>query len=70
MIRPRDIEKYGDVPYVLVIQTKNEFEIKGWTMAFEGLKVARCYDDNGRPPVYLVHESKLNPPDTLPAESV
>ncbi len=65
LIRPRDIEKYGDVPYVLVIQNGCEFNIKGWIMAFDGLKIARVYDDNGRPPVYMIHESKLHGPETL-----
>jgi hypothetical protein len=69
-IRPKDIEKYGNVPYVLVIQNQNRFEIKGWIMAFDGLKVARVYDGNGRPPVYQIHESKLLPPDTLTKEQI
>lgn len=69
-IRNRDIDKYGNVPYILVIQTGNIFEIKGWIMCEEGLKVCRVYDANGRPPVFQVHESKLLHPDTLKKEDI
>lgn len=65
LVRPRDLAKYGNVPFVLVIQTGNTFEIKGWMMSEDAKKVGRYYTDNGRPPVYLVHESKLFPAQTL-----
>lgn len=67
IVRSRDIEKYGDVPFVLVIQTGRVFTIHGWMMAFEAVKKGRLWDggDGGRPEAWFVPEEKLHDIDSL-----
>jgi hypothetical protein len=72
IVRVKDITKYKDVPFILVIQTGNQFEIKGWASSFDAVNRGREWDggDKGRPPAYFLHETKLNPPNTLRAEDM
>ncbi len=67
IVRSRDIEKYGDVPFLLVIQEGKAFRILGWMMSFEALKVGRLWDggDSKRPDAWFVHESLLHHIQTL-----
>lgn len=67
IVRTRDIEKYGNVPFVLVIRKGNAFFVKGWMMSYEAVNVGRWWDggDSGRPPAYFVPEDKLYSIDTL-----
>ncbi len=67
IVRSRDIEKYHDVPFVLVIQTGTQFDVKGWCMAYEALEIGRLWDggNSQRPDAWFVHESKLHPIETL-----
>lgn len=67
IVRPRDIEKYGDVPFLLVIQNGPNFVIKGWMMALEATRVGRLWDGNDRqrPEAWFVPEEKLHPIETL-----
>lgn len=67
IVRPRDIEKYNDVPFVLVIQRGCHFTIKGWMMAFEATKEGRLWNggDRQRPDAWFVGEEKLHDITTL-----
>lgn len=68
IVRAKDVLKYGpDVPFILVIQTGNQFEIKGWATAREACEKGRIWDggDSRRPEAYFLHESKLHAPKTL-----
>jgi hypothetical protein len=67
IVRPRDIEKYGNVPFVLVIQAGRLFRIHGWTMALDAATDEFRWDggDRQRPEAWFVPEAKLLPIDTL-----
>jgi hypothetical protein len=67
IVRSKDIEKYGNVPFVLVIQTGKRFEVKGWMMAFDALTAGKLWDggDRSRPDAWFVPEEKLLPIETL-----
>ena len=67
IVRERDLDKYGNVPFVLVIQTFNTFKIHGWMMSVEATTAGNLWDggDSGRPPAWFVPEAKLYSIDTL-----
>lgn len=67
IVRDRDISKYGDTPFVLVIQQDRTFRILGWMMSHEARRIGRVWDggDRSRPPAYFVHQSYLLPIETL-----
>lgn len=69
IVRQRDLQKYGNVPFILVVQTGNRFELKGWAMAYDVKTRGREWDggDHSRPPAYFLHESQLQPMATLTA---
>ena len=62
IVRPRDLELYGDVPFVLVIQKRNRFEVLGWMSSVEATRVGKlCNGGNWkRPDAWFVHESLLH----------
>jgi hypothetical protein len=72
IVRSKDVTKYGDVPFLLVIQSGCRFEMKGWAMAHDAIERGRLWDggDSGRPEAWFLHESKLNPPETLKREEI
>lgn len=61
IVRQRDLDKYGDVPFLLVIQTGNTFRIHGWMMAKEAAQDRFLWDggDKTRPKAWFVPERFL-----------
>ncbi len=61
LVRPHDLEKYGNVPFVLVRRSGNRFYLLGWIWGFEAKTLGRMTDggDKTRPPVYLVDQRNL-----------
>lgn len=70
MVRPWDLKKYGNVPFVLVIQDGEKFTIKGWAMSEDVINHGWLYNTPGRPAVHMLPESKLKPPESLKSEDV
>jgi hypothetical protein len=66
IIRPWDLQKYGDVPFLLMRQEGNVFAARGWIMACEAGRVCQLTDKGtGRPPAWFVRESQLHPIEHL-----
>lgn len=67
IVRQRDIDKYGNVPFVLVIQEGNRFEIKGWAWAQDAVRRGRFSDggDKDRPKAWFLGEEFLRPIEDL-----
>lgn len=67
IVRPRDIHKYGDVPFLLVIQAGRKFTLLGWMMSYEATRAGRLWNggDGRRPPAWFVPQEKLHPVGTL-----
>lgn len=63
IVRQRDIEKYGDVPFVLVTWSDRIFTIRGWTMSCKTSLLGRFWDggDSSRPKAWFVPENALCP---------
>jgi hypothetical protein len=61
IIRRRDLDKYGeDAMFVLVIQSGNTFDLKGWLRAGDARKVGRFHSGGlNRPPAWFVPENQL-----------
>lgn len=61
IVRSRDLEKYGNVPFVLIIQQGAKFRILGWMMAFEATQKGRLWDgNNDRPQAWFVSQDYLH----------
>jgi hypothetical protein len=67
IIRQRDIDKYGNVPFLLVIQTGNTFRVHGWMMAQEAAQDKFLWDggDTTRPKAWFVPERFLHKVDEM-----
>lgn len=67
IVRQRDLDKYGNVPFLLVIQTGQMFRIHGWMMAFDAARPEFLWDggDPARPKAWFVPERRLHPIETL-----
>ncbi len=62
IIRPWDIQKYGDVPFVLMRKQGPKFIAKGWIMGSEAMSICPLTDKGtGRPPAWFVSENQLHP---------
>lgn len=64
LVRPHDLRKYGDVPYVLVRRDGDrEFTLLGWIYGDDVPVRGRKTDggDPSRPPMYLVDPDDLEP---------
>lgn len=74
LVRPHDLHKYGNVPFVLVRREADgdTYTLLGWCYAFEVPLRGKLTDggDPSRPPCYLVHPAALRPIDTLPQAEV
>jgi hypothetical protein len=61
LVRPSDLQKYGNVPFVLVRRQGNQFTLLGWIMAEEAQGIVPLTDKgNGRPPAWFVPEYFLH----------
>jgi hypothetical protein len=64
LVRPYDIRKYGNVPYLLVCrESELDFRLIGWIMAQDVPFRGRLCNggDDSRPPVYFVGPEELEP---------
>jgi hypothetical protein len=67
IVRPREIERYGNVPFVLVFRAGRTFTIRGWVMAYEARRVGRWTNAGraDRPPAWFVAQGLLRPAEEL-----
>ncbi len=61
IIRQKDLSKYGNVPFILVVQNGSTFDPRGWIMSHDAIKAGRLWDggDRSRPEAFFVPEGKL-----------
>ncbi len=66
-VRESDLDRYGNVPFVLVRKEDNRCTILGWVMGREARKIGRRADngDMKRMPMWMVEDYLLHPITTL-----
>ena len=65
IIRPQDVERHPDWPYVLVTGTGLNYLIHGWLTPVEAQVVGAWRSPNNRPGAWFVDTPRLHPPTTL-----
>jgi hypothetical protein len=67
IVRPSDIDKYGNVPFVLVYQGGDQFTLLGWIMAYDARRVGEWTKAGriDRPPAWFVSQCRLRAIEAL-----
>lgn len=62
IVRDRDLCKYGNVPFILVVQEGKTFSLLGWLMAQDATVKGKFWDGGlDRPGAWFVSQYKLRP---------